>query len=192
MDHPEHRKQHWCLELVDRALLVDGPTWFTAVETGEIIVKQGTKEEKDRARFARENKRRYQGIKPHHLDTYIYQQPLYAQIEMKDAETEDAAMKALSVGQRDTITALERNRVPWAVAWSPRSYLAAMRRIGFRLHANADNILVEIEARLAAAQDKADVKKTAPKKRARSVKAGPRYTAGKQTQARAAKAGIRF
>ena len=190
MDHPEHRKQHWCLELVDRILLVDGPTWFTAVETGEIIVKQGTKEERDRARFARENRRRYQGIKPHHLDTYIYQHPLYAQIEMKDAETEDAALKALSVGQEDTIKALTRNHVPWAVAWSPASYLAAMRRIGFRLHANADNILVEIEARLAAAQDKADVKK--PMKRARSVKAGPRYTVGKRTQARAAKAGIRF
>ena len=154
-DQPEHRLSHFCGLLADRIILSDGPCWWTAQDTGTALFKQGSDEEKRRARLNWENHRRFMGIKPNQLDWRVYQSPVYAEIELKFAATEAAALKALTQGQRDTITALDRHRVRSAVAWSVVSFYEALRRIGFRLHGNAANIAVEIEARWRAADEAA-------------------------------------
>ncbi len=180
-DRPEHRLSHWIDELLERIILRDGPYHWTAVDTGTILVKTGTEEEKRRARAAWENHRKYIGIKPHHLDTYLYQAPLYAQIELKIATSSDAAWKAITQGQRDTIVVLERQKCGHGFAWSIRSYYDVIKRLGFRLHPNAANIVVEIEARYAAAQREAEIKHNAP---AKAYKAPRKSSGGKPSAAR--------
>lgn len=159
-DQPEHRLSHWCLELCDRIVLTDEPSWWTAIDHS---VKMSNDNPQAKMNF--ENHRKFMGIKPHHLDIYIYQYPWFAQIELKFAASQSAAEKALTQGQRDTITALTRRRVPNGYAWSIRSFYEVLCRIGLRLHGNAENIVREIEVRYAAAQDGAEIKRAAPPKK---------------------------
>lgn len=190
-DHPERRLSHWTMEFLDRVMLTDVPHHWTAVDTGTILTKQGTAEEKRAARAAWENSRRFMGIKPHHLDTYVYQYPLFAQIELKVAKTEDAAYKAVTTGQSDTMRALARQQCHYSVAWSIRSYCDALRRIGFRLHANTENIVVEYEHRYEAAQVVAEIKSGAVVRKVSKPRTkGPRYTFSKVATKRAAKSGV--
>lgn len=158
-DRPEHRLSHWCIELLDRIMVGDCPRWWTAVDTGTEILKKTPE-----ARMAWEAHRRYMGIKPHHLDIYIYQYPLFSQIELKYEKTHAAAARAITTGQADTFVALRQADVMPGFAWSIRSFYAELIRIGFRLHGNAENIVTEIEARYAAAQEAADIKMAKPYK----------------------------
>lgn len=161
IDQPEHRLSHWLVEeLFERIILTDVPAWWTAVDHSVKMTNQSAE-----AKFNFENHRKWMGVRPHHLDTYVYQYPLYAQIELKFANTRDAAEKALTTGQRDTMAVLNRRGVSNGFAWSIRSCYDELRRIGFRLHGNAENIVREIEHRYAAAQMTAEMKKAAPKKK---------------------------
>ena len=154
MDKPEARLSHWCIELLDRIVVTDQPSWWTAVDHSVKMTNQTPQ-----AKMNHENHRKYMGIRPHHLDVYIYQYPLFSQIELKFANTQSAAEKALTVGQRDRMTALAGRGVPTGYAWSIPSFYEALRRIGYRLHATAESIVREIEARYAAAQDMAVIKR---------------------------------
>lgn len=168
-DKPEARLSHHIIEeLLERIVLTDAPSWWTAIDHS---VKMSN--ESPQAKMNFENHRKWMGIRPHHLDTYVYQYPLYAQIELKFATSRTAAEKALTIGQRDTMAVLTRRRVPNGFAWSIRSYYEELVRIGFRLHSNAENIVREVEARYAAAQDTADIKREEAKS---GVPAKKRYT----------------
>lgn len=158
-DTPEHRLQHWVIEMLDRIILTDVPHHWTGIDHSVKMTNQS-----DQAKMNFENHRKFMGIKPHHLDTYVYQAPIFAQIELKFAASEDAARKALTTGQMDTMVVLERQKCPHGFAWSIRSYYDVLRRIGFRLHGNAENIVAEIEARHAAAHVGAHIKRAAPPK----------------------------
>jgi hypothetical protein len=187
-DQPEHRLSHWCIELCDRIVMTDQPSWWTAIDHSVKMSK-----DTPQAKMNFENHRKFMGIRPHHLDLYIYQYPWFAQIELKFAATRAAAEKALTTGQQDTMGALDRARVPNGYAWSVRSFYEVLCRLGFRLHANADNIVREIEVRYAAAQDLADIKRSAPpKKRAAGPGYQPKPSASRIRQVEAIRARVRF
>ena len=183
-DQPEHRLQHWCCKLLDQIVIRDVPCWWTAVDTGTPLFKQGDESQRLTARFAWENNRKYMGIKPHHLDLYVYQKPIFAQIELKAAASETAARKAVTNGQRDTMTALTGNCIPNELAWSIRSFHAALVRIGFRLHGNAETVVQLFEARHVAAQDAAEIKAEKPRKVSRPRAAKPTAAAIARSVAR--------
>lgn len=176
-DQPEHRFSHWCLELMDRIILTDQPSWWTAVDHSVKMTNQTPE-----AKMNYENHRKYMGVRPHHLDLYVYQYPLFSQIELKFADTHAAAEKALTTGQRDTIAVLTRRGVPNGYAWTIRSFYEVLCRIGYRLHANAENIVREIEHRYAAAQDLVDMKPPSKKRTYRQPKVKP--TAGQLRKVR--------
>jgi hypothetical protein len=176
MDKPEWRLSHWCLELCDRIILVDGPAWWTAIETGEPLLKHGSEEEKKNARFAMQANRDYRGIKPHALDVWVYQHPWLSMHELKVASSEAEAIRLLRPGQKNTMFALTRNKMPNFVAWSIPVFYEQLLSVGFRLHGNHANIAREIEQRYLAKQNEADLKKAVPvKKKSRSRKVQPRY-----------------
>jgi hypothetical protein len=71
--------------------------------------------------------------------------------------------------QLGRMSEIERCGLVAAPAWDIADVLAILRRAGFRLHGNADNIAVEIQARLDAAGDGVKVRR-------------PTMRAGKPTQ----------
>ena len=150
-DQPEHRLSSFVDSLLDRIVVVDAPAWWTAVDTGTIMVIKSRE-----ARMNWEQKRRARGIKPAHLDWYLYQEPRYTQFELKYGD------KDASPGQDGTMTGLQRVGIPTAVCNSVLSVYEHLKRAGFRLHGNAHNIAIEIEARWRAADSAA---RPAPKKR---------------------------
>ena len=157
-DHPEHRLSHYVDTLLDRIVLE--PCWFSAVDTGTVMVNSTPT-----ARMRWEQRRRAMGIKPHHLDWYVYQAPLFGQIELKFGSNKPSA------GQQDTMAALARQNIAHGCAWSVLDVYRWLRDSGYRLHANAENIAHEIEARWRAAQDGAERKKPARRtSRARTAK----------------------
>jgi hypothetical protein len=156
VDQPEHRLSHYVNTLLERVVVE--PCWFTAVETGTIMVK-ATPE----ARMQAENRRRSRGIKPAHLDWMLYQAPRYAQIELKIASP-------VSDNQQATMTALARQGIPSGVCRSVLDVYRFLNAEGFTLHGNAFNVAHEVEQRWRAAQDEVDLRKTKPAKISRARK----------------------
>ena len=99
-DQAEHGLSHWVDLFLERALLP--PCWFTAVDTG--TYRPGITREQW---MAAEQKRRAMGIKPHHLDWYVYQRAtgIYVQFELK------VAGRPTLPGQDQTLDALHRNKI---------------------------------------------------------------------------------
>lgn len=160
MDQAEHRLSHWVDTFLERVMVE--PCWFTAVDTGTIMVNASPQ-----ARMNWQAKRKAMGIKPHHLDWYVYQRPLFAQFELK-VGTNDA-----TPGQAATRIALARHAIPTEVCWSVPQVHAFLVKAGFRLHENALNIALEIHERVGASNDAAALKKGKPKPKARVVQAKP-------------------
>lgn len=175
-DQPEHRLSHYVDSLLDRIILTDGPHWWTAVETGTIMLNKSAY-----ARMNWEQKRRARGIKPAHLDWYLYQAPLFTQFELKyeDAPTRDK--------QLDTITALIRCGVQTAVCRSVLDVYQFVQATGFRLHGNAANIAALTDMQWRAADEAARGPVAAPKKRRASARSAYPTRPSKAALARGAR-----
>lgn len=146
--------------MFDRILLK--PCWHTAVETGTVIVRREGDSEASmqRSRFARENARKYQGIKPSHLDFYVFQPlpmkrthdgpeqmgpaGLYVQIELKIGTKESA-------NQTATRNALAREGIQSATCRTLQEVHDFIKGLGFRLHPNSSGILFELQQHYEAA-----------------------------------------
>lgn len=152
-DQPEHALSHWVAALLDRVMT--GPGWWTAVETGTWMVNQSRE-----ARMNAENKRRARGIKPYHLDWYVYQKNtgVYVQFELK------VDHRPTRPGQDDTITALTRNKIPTGVFETVPEVCRFLIEAGFEVHGNAAGIAVELHERYLAARRKAPARKSSPRK----------------------------
>lgn len=176
MNEGEHRLSHWFGHLLERILLE--PCWFTAQDhSGAAIGNSPQKQMNWRA------KQKWYGVKPSQLDWRIYQSPVYAEIELKYGDGR------LETGQETTIRLLTERGIPTGVCWTLEQGYQAVRAAGFRLHANAGNILLEVIERHAAAEMAAGVK--APTKKRSSTRAtGPRYEWGKSATKRAAARGV--
>lgn len=185
---PEHRLSHWCMELCDRIILRDGPHWWTAIDTGSMIGYGKSEEKSDRIRMAMEASKKYQGIKPHALDLMIYQAPTLLMCELKIANDERAARKALSRGQLDTMEVLDRCLIFNTVSWSIPSFYSALRTHNFRLAENAWTTVKLIEEEYAAAVRASEIEK--PKRKRAAPKAQPRFVASSSVVKRARSRGI--
>lgn len=174
MDQPEHRLSHFVDALLDRILLE--PCWFSAVDHGAAPLGK-SKEQQRQANMIRAQRMKARGVKPSHLDWFCYQRStgIYAQIELKVGYNDP------DDGQETTMRLLRERRIATGWAKNLRQFYDLLVEAGFRLHANAPNILTEIEARHDAADDKAQLIKSGAvvKKRPASRKAGPRYAWGK-------------
>lgn len=128
MDHPEHRLSHWVEHLFERIIVE--PSWFTAVDTGTQTVLKT-----DAARFAWENHRKFQGIKPAHLDWYLYgcTSRVYTQFELKYGKPEP------SVGQETTIRLLTERGIPTGTFNTIIDVFRHVRDAGLQLHGNAEH-----------------------------------------------------
>jgi hypothetical protein len=157
MNQSEHRFSHYACELLERIMLED--CWFTAVDTGTQTVK-----ETPEARFSWENHRRWMGIKPSHLDLYIYQRQtgIYVQFELKVGDNK------LTTGQETTMQLLENRGIPTGCFWNILDLYEAVVKAGFNLHRNAKNIAVEVNERHPAAEREFKLKSGVVKKRAPS------------------------
>jgi hypothetical protein len=160
---PEERLSHWVDQLLERTL--SRPCWFTAVDTGTILTKKPdeTEEQVRIRRYNRENMRKWMGIKPHHLDWYVFQHQhqisfghvvdahhygpygLWAQFELKVGKNKP------SLGQLQTIEALRKQGMQATVCWSLPEVFTFLNTMGFRLEANAEYVLKELMERYAAA-----------------------------------------
>lgn len=180
MDQPEHRLSFFVDSLLDRILV--GDCWYTAIDhSGAAIGKS------DQAQMAWRQRQKAMGIKPAHLDWCVYQREtgLYAQFELKSRYNQPTD------GQETTMRLLRERGIPTGCAWNLQQFYTLLVEAGFRLHANAANILVEIEARHAAAQDGAALK-SAPKKRSyKATQAKPTQGQLRKVEAMRAR-GIRF
>jgi hypothetical protein len=150
-DQPEHRLSAYVDTLLER--IVTQPAWFTAVETGTVMVNKSPQ-----ARMNEAAKRKKRGIKPFHLDWMIYQRPNYAQFELKVGHNKTTD------GQDTTIRMLHERGISAGVCQSVFDVWVFLHAARFDLHGNAENIARELEATWRAAQDTADVKKTLPTK----------------------------
>ena len=159
INQPEHRLSHYVCEYLDRVLV--GDCWFTAVDTGTYMVKSTPQ-----ARFAFENHRRFMGIKPNHLDIYIYQRDtgIFGQFELKVGSNKPTD------GQETTMKMLRQRGIPTGCAWAVPEFHALMLDAGFRMHGNAQNIMREVAERHAAAEMAASMKTTKPKRSAKTFK----------------------
>lgn len=169
VDQPEHRLSHFVDSLLDRVMVE--PCWYSAVDHGAAPMG-GTKEEQKTARMVRAQRMKARGIKPSHLDWFVYQRGIYAQFELKfGSNTPDD-------GQETTMRLLRERDIPTGCANTLRQFYGLLVDAGFALHANAENILAEIEVRYAVAHDKAQLIKSGviTKKRYAPRKAPPRYT----------------
>ena len=154
MNHREHRFSHYVNAYFERVLV--GDCWFTAVETG-VYMKGAT----DEARMRAETLRKARGIKPAHLDWYVYQREtgIFGQLELKVGKNRPNA------GQEVTIRLLEERKIPAGCAWTiPQVHDWAVDS-GFKLHGNAKNIVRELHQRHLAADLEAEgkVSPVAPK-----------------------------
>jgi hypothetical protein len=157
-DQAEWGLSHWVDKFLDRALIP--PCWFTAVETGTIMLTKTPE-----ARMAEAARRKARGIKPNHLDWYVWQREtgIYAQWELKVGDNKPTR------GQADTIAALERNSIPTAVCYTVPEVHDFLVAAGFRLHGNAANIAAELHEKFLADRRKAAAKKPARASRKRAA-----------------------
>lgn len=159
-DHPEWRLSSFIFGrngLVERILAEPG--WFSAVETGTWL-KGAT----DNARMMHEERRKKRGIKPSHLDGYIYgrESGVMVHVELKYGDGD------LTQGERDTMTALTAQGIPNDCCWTVLEVYRFLCTTPLRIHGNGANIAAECEARWRAADElergKAPAKKRAPGK----------------------------
>jgi hypothetical protein len=169
----EHGLSHWVDVFLDRCLT--GYGWYTAIEGGT-----WWKGQTDAQRMHAENKRRLRGIKPAHLDWYVYQTRtgLFAQIELKVDGRETRK------GQEQTMLALFHNGITAGKCETVPEVYALLNKAGFELHGNAENIASELHERYLAGR------RTVPKKTKRAPKSAPRHPASAGFVNRAAKRGI--
>jgi len=139
-DQPEWRLSHYVNSLLEK--IITEPAWFTAVDTGTQMVHK-TQE----ARFAAEARRKARGIKPAHLDWYVYQFPIFSQFELKYGHTNPEP------NQETTIDLLTKRDIPTGTYCTVLQVYEHMKRAGFKLHGNAENIAHEIELRWRAADE---------------------------------------
>jgi hypothetical protein len=166
MNQREHRLSHYVDKLLDRILAE--PCWYTAIDTAAKSIDG----DKTKA-MVWAQRRKAMGIKPSHLDWYVYQCPRFAQIELKAVAGQQEAYKALRPGQRDTMRMLGKQQIPCVAAWSIRSVYEFLRDSGFQLCPTAETIVQIIEAEYHAKDDAALV---SPKKVKRIIrKFEPRY-----------------
>jgi hypothetical protein len=167
-DQPEWRLSHYVDALLDRILLE--PCWYSAVDHGAAPMGK-TDDQQRQANMVRAQRMKARGVKPAHLDWFVYQSGIYAQFELKHGNGKPHD------GQLTTMRLLQERGIPTGCAWNLTQFYDLLVAAGFQLHANARNILTEIEARHAAAGDMADMVKTGSvkKKRYAPKKAGPRF-----------------
>jgi hypothetical protein len=186
-DHPEHRLSSHVFGrngLIERIITESG--WWTAVETGTWL-----KDATDQQRFAHEERRKKRGIKPNALDGYVYGRlsGVMVHIELKYGSG------GLTTGEEDTIKALNAQGILNACCWTVLEVYEFLVTTGLRIHGNARNIAVEVEARWRAADEAVRGASAPPKRKAASrprtakpTQAQLRQFAG--VRARAAKMGI--
>lgn len=139
-DQPEWRLSHYVNSLLEKIILE--PCWLTAVDTGTQMVHK-TQE----ARFAAEARRKARGIRPAHLDWYVYQFPIFSQFELKYGHTKP------DPNQETTIELLTKRDIPTGTYCTVLQVYEHVKRAGFKLHGNAENIAHEIELRWRAADE---------------------------------------
>ena len=165
----EHIFSHYVDALLDRIMVE--PCWFTAVDhSGAAIGKS------DHAQMAWHQRRKAMGIKPAHLDWYVYQRPIYAQFELKVGRGD------LKDGQRATMRLLEARGIPTGCAWTIPQVYRLLVDAGFVLHGNAENIMLEVDARCQAALAGVD----GPRKRAAGKPQEKKASAARIARAHAA------
>lgn len=153
MQQPEHRLSKIVDLMLDRILV--GNFWHTAIDhSGAAIGKT------EQAQMAWRQRQSAMGIKPSHLDFYIYQRDtgIYAQFELKRGKN------GPTEGQQTTMRLLTERGIPTGCAWTLPEFFELVVKAGFRLHPNARNILVEMGERLAALDRAAALKATKPRK----------------------------
>ena len=173
MDQPEHRLSHIVAALLDRILI--GDCWHTAVDhSGAAIGKS------EQAQMAWRQRQKAMGIKPAHLDWYIYQREtgIYAQFELKNGRN------GPTTGQETTMRLLTERGIPTGCAWTLPDFFDLVVKAGFRLHPNARNILVEMGERLAALDRAAELKAAKPRKVAKPRASKPSSAAIARSVAR--------
>lgn len=113
-------------------------------------------------------RRRAMGIRPAHLDWYVWQQEtgVYTQFELK------VKGGSLTDGQRATMALLQERGIPTACCWSIGDVLVHLQTAGFRLVENAAAIAAEIEAKHQARERTAQ-RTQAPRTRQRKQAAKP-------------------
>lgn len=165
LDQPEHRFSHWVNALLERIVLE--PAWYTAVDhSGPVGQKGETPDQRRIKRLRWEQRQRMMGIKPSQLDWPAVVQfdpetfavAAICWIELKRGDNDPTP------GQEVTIRLLRERGQIAEPAWDIADVLAILRRARFRLHGNADNIAVEIAAKLDAADRTARAKIAAPRK----------------------------
>jgi hypothetical protein len=170
-DNGEHRLSHWVDQLLDRILLE--PCWYTAQDHSGAAIGGS-----EQAQMNWRQKQKWMGVKPSQLDWRIYQSPVYAEIELKYGRG------GPTNGQEVTMQKLLDRGIPTGCCWTIADFYRALKVAGFRLHANADNIVIEIIERHAAAERAAAVKVAKPKSGTRKM-LGPRPTPGEVGRAEA-------
>ncbi len=168
LDQPEYCLSHFVDALLDRIMVE--PCWYSAVDHGAAPMGK-SKDDQKRANMVRAQRMKARGVKPSHLDWFVYQRGIYAQFELK------VRYNKPDLGQETTMRLLRERDIPTGCAKTLRQFYELLVEAGFQLHPNAENILSEIEARHAAADDLAEAIKTGAvvKKRAAPKRAGPRY-----------------
>jgi hypothetical protein len=171
INQQEHRLSFFVAQLVER--VVEEPMWATAIDHAAKPMGKSSEEQRQ-ANMVRAQRMKARGIKPSHLDWAVYQRDtgIYAQFELK------VGYNKPDDGQETTMRLLRERGIPTGWARTLRGFYELLVEAGFKLHGNAPNILAEIEARYAAADDKAVMAKRGAgiKKRAAPRKSEPRYT----------------
>lgn len=144
IDQAEWGLSHWVDKFLDRAML--GDCWYTAIEGGV-----WTQSKDPAVQMNAAAKRRARGIKPHHLDWYVWQRTtgLYVQFELK------VENRPLRPGQRATIALLTRNNICSAVCQTVPEVSDFLADVGFELHGNHRNIALELHEHYLAKRRKA-------------------------------------
>ena len=149
---PEARLSHYVNEMLKRVLCE--PCWFTAIDCSGPM-----KSDNPHAGAMWMASRKYLGVKPSHLDWYLFQPNknvidnttwygplgLYMQIELKVGKNKPSA------NQLATVEALRRQGIQSTICWSLPEVFTAINCCGFRLEANAEYVLKELMERYAAA-----------------------------------------
>lgn len=178
-DQPEWRLSHYVNSLLEK--IITEPAWFTAVDTGTQMVHK-TQE----ARFAAEARRKARGIKPAHLDWYIYQFPIFSQFELKYGHNTP------ETNQETTIDLLKKRDIPTGTYCTVLQVYEHVKAAGFKLHGNAENIARETELRWRAADEAKRGGATVKKPRAAKARANkPTPTQARRLAALRA-TGLRF
>lgn len=155
-DQQEHALSHWVNLFLERTIV--GACWFTAVDTG--TYRPGATREQW---MAAEQKRRAMGIKPSHLDFYLWQKSTgqFTQFELK------VKGRKTRLGQDQTMVALRHNQIPTSVCETVPEVCEFLATSGFVLHGNARNIAAELHERYLAQRQAKAAQPAQPKTAAR-------------------------